>query len=185
MKTLITTLAFLGFTFIGFSQIDTQDRPMITIGVGYFGELFLQPGVLIFGEFALNEKESQLLLKTNFIYYRHRKQNRNWIFLPEVILRKNRTASYHVDLALGLGWLYQNPDGELLDFTNSDVFTITDKGWHYALPTIGLSLGKHFNMEQANQWTSSIGLRGMYQHNFRGVGLWHPALDVELGYLLK
>lgn len=181
MKTLIITLAFLGIHLSGFSQIDTQNRPIATIGVGYFGELFTHPGIVVFGELALNENQNQVLIKTNFIYYRHRQYNKNWIVLPEVILRRNMTASYHVDLALGLGWLYQKPDGEVLDFSNPDVFTVTDKGWSYALPSVGLSVGKHFN----HQWTSSIGLRGMYQTSFNGTGLWHPAVDVELGYWLK
>lgn len=185
MKTLITTLVFLGFSLIGFSQVDTPNRPAVTIGIGYFGALFTQPGIVVFSEFGFNETQNQILLKTNFIYYRHRRYNRNWIFLPEIILRRNMTTSYHVDVALGLGWLYQNPDGEVLNFNNPDVFTVTDKGWNYLLPTLGLSVGKNFNMGHPNQWTTSLGLRGMYQSNFNGMGLWHPALDVELGYLLK
>lgn len=185
MKKFILTFAFLSFFLFGYSQKELQNHQIIRLGIGYFGELPTHPGLVIFGEFAVNQKQNQILFKTNLIYYRHQKYSNNWAILPEVVFRKHVTNNYYFDGSVGLGWFYENPDGDNLDFTNIQAFSLRDKGWHYALPSIAIRMGKQFDLVTENPFFSSIGLRGMYQTTFSGVGLWRSAVDIEMGHTIK
>ncbi|HAA19170.1 MAG TPA: hypothetical protein DCP28_10510, partial [Cytophagales bacterium] len=75
----------------GHGQTNFQELPSVSVGIGYFGELFTHPGLVLYGDFALNQDQNQWLTRVNLVHYRHRGHSANTLLLPELLFRRHTT----------------------------------------------------------------------------------------------
>lgn len=184
-------VVFFAFVFVlfllsvnGMAQIEEERLPTLSVGTGYFGELITHPGIILFGEYALNASQNQYLTRVNIINYRHKAHSINRMITPELVFRRNTQKYIFIELALGCGWLFQKPDTRVLEYKNGN-FEETSKGWNYLAPSLAIRAGKSFLLSNNHSLTPSIGLRGYYQYPFNDAWIIRTAIDFSLSYSLK
>ncbi len=165
-------------------QISYDDLPGISIGVGYFGELITHPGLVIYGEVALNKGRNQLLTRLNLINYRHKGHTRNHLLLPEIIFRRNTKKLNHWEASIGLGTLYQKADSRVYEFEEG-AFIRKNSGWFYFAPSLGVRYGRTISLSNGNILTPNIGGRLFYQYPFNDFWLLRTAIDLSVSYQIK
>ena len=166
------------------SQAAYDELPSVSIGIGYFGELFTHPGFVVFGEFGINKAQNQLLARMNLIGYRHKGHTQNFIFLPELVYRRNTKNLNYWEASLGTGVMNQRADALVYEFSEGN-FTRDNSGWIYFVPSLGIRYGRSFTLSNGDMLIPSVGTRLFYQYPFNDFWLQRVALDLSVSYQIK
>ena len=183
-KHLLYLLSLLLGTLSTKGQTNFEHLPSISIGVGYFGEQLTHPGVVVFGEFALNKAQNQFLARLNVMGYRHRGHTASLMVLPELLFRRNTKNFHYWEASLGLGALSQWADRKVLAYEQGQ-FVERRSGWVYFAPSFGLRYGHSFRLGNGHLLTPNIGGRVFLQYPFNNFWLFRAALDLSISYQLK
>lgn len=184
MQRIILLVAFIClFSLNTKAQFQLEQLPVISIGVGYFGELLTHPGFVIFGEYAITQSQNQLLTRLNVNHYRHKAHTKNWMITPEIIYRRNTDKMNFFELALGLGGLNQHADSKVLVYSE-DGFEESTKGWNYFAPSLAVKTGKYLNYKNT-QIAPFVGFRTFGLNPFNSDTLWRFAFDLGISYKFK
>jgi len=166
------------------AQFEYEQLPSISIGIGYFGELLLHPGFNLNSEFALNKAEVQLLARLKLANYKHKYYTKNWMFIQELVLRKNTKNFNYWETALGTTYIHQRPDATAYEYNNTEIIENND-GVLSIAPTLGIRYGYTIILPNGNIFAPNIGGRIFYQYPFNDVDLFRAAIDVSASYKIK
>ncbi len=175
---LVPLVLLLGICYHTVAQDQDASNPQVSLGVGYFGELFTHPGISLFGEVDL--PEISWLVRSSLVYYRHAGHTHNGLLLPELAWRKQVFRQSFMEVSAGAGVLFQRPDAPVWAYAEDGSFQEV-AGWRaYFSPAIGARIGRSLSLSGGQELLPSLGGRLFSLYPFNDMWLMRGAIDISL-----
>lgn len=178
----IITLALVA---ILIPSLQGQDRSSsLSFDAGYFGESITKAGAIVSVQTRISPENNLHHVRMNIAFYKHPGYNSNLLVFPEYVFRITSEKGRFFETAAGSGWMYQRPDGPVIQYDNG-IFSETNSGWNYWAPTILLGGGTRLLKGSLEGMAYSAGLRWFGQYPFNDFLMHHLVLECRVSVPLE
>ncbi len=113
--------------------------------VGYFGEMFSHPGMMVGAEFTIVGNQNHQLLGTlNVGWYVHRRNYHALFLNSEIGYRYTFNVGFNIHTLLGVGYFHKFADGTIYEVRNDTLKEVRNTGRPRFMPSFSLGLGWDF-----------------------------------------
>lgn len=165
---------------------ETVMQPRLAMNVGYFGEFFTHPGLVLGINYDLLQNPHHSLW-TSFEAGGYVHPKNHWGFLANLMLTYQFTfnSGFFLETSLGGGYLHTFPDGKAYTVDGSTVTEVRHPGYPHVMPRFAIGMGYKFYKKSDYPFgiTWNIGAFGQYPYN--NTMLPHIYTQLSLVYALQ